>query len=572
MTDEPEANDPADDLMPARMVNEHVYCPRLFWLEHVAGVFEHNEHTEEGAAAHRRVDKPGGRMAAPRGDAAEPSDPPPWHTRSLWLSSRDLGVTGKLDLVDVSEDGTVMPVDTKKGRGPADGGLWPADEVQLVLQGLLLREAGYACAQVACYYAAERRRVSVDLDETRVTAARAAVAEARTTLLLAAPPAPLLDSPRCPGCSLNAVCQPDELNALTRGELHDDEHPVRRVIPEASDSAPVTVVLPGARVGLRGESLLVEPPSRSAGEERARTVGLAQVAQLNVVGSVQVSTSAMRACMELGIPVHFLSSGGFFYGYATGHDSRAVHVRRAQFRAEGTEQALRIARVLIADKIANGRTLLRRNGPDDGGKDDAALLRLQALVDEALAAESAGTLLAREGEAAKRHWAAFSELLSVTDGFFRMNGRTRRPPRDATNAMVSFLAALLAKDCTVAVRSAGLDPYLGVFHTAHHGRPSMALDLMEPFRPLVVDSVVLGAVRRGEVTPDGFVNTGPSVAMKTETRRALVGVYERRMAEHVTHPLFGYRITYRQVLSVQARLLARTLTGEITEMPSFRTR
>jgi CRISPR-associated protein Cas1 len=131
---------------------------------------------------------------------------------------------------------------------------------------------------------------------------------------------------------------------------------------------------------------------------------------------------------------------------------------------------------------------------------------------------------------------------------------------------------LLTKDCVLAVRTAGLDAYLGVFHTTHHGRPSMALDLMEPFRPLIADSVVLGVIRRREVSSDGFKNTGQAVAMEQPARRALIAAYERRMAEEITHPLFGYRISYRQVLSVQARLLARTLTGEIDAMPSFRTR
>lgn len=125
---------------------------------------------------------------------------------------------------------------------------------------------------------------------------------------------------------------------------------------------------------------------------------------------------------------------------------------------------------------------------------------------------------------------------------------------------------------TVAVRAAGLDPYLGVYHTPHHGRPSMALDLMEPFRPLVVDSTVLGIIRRGEVNPRGFVNIGQAVAMKAHTRKAVIAAYERRMQELVTHPVFRYRISYRQVLSVQARLLARALVGEIPEMASFRTR
>jgi CRISPR-associated endonuclease Cas1 len=131
---------------------------------------------------------------------------------------------------------------------------------------------------------------------------------------------------------------------------------------------------------------------------------------------------------------------------------------------------------------------------------------------------------------------------------------------------------MLTRDCTTAVAVAGLDPFLGVYHTPHHGRPSMALDLMEPFRPLLVDSTVLGVVRRGEVKPSGFVQLGDAVSMDKDTKRALAVAWERRLAERIKHPLFGYQVTYRQVLTIHARLLARVLTGELKAMPSFRTR
>jgi CRISPR-associated endonuclease Cas1 len=272
------------------------------------------------------------------------------------------------------------------------------------------------------------------------------------------------------------------------------------------------------------------------------------------------------------VPVSFLTSSGFFTGAFVGGHNNRVDVRIAQHRAAGTDVALAVARVLIADKIAGGRTLLRRNRDDEDDVDDATLLRLQRLVEAAGAAPDPARLLAIEGEAAKKQWAAFSTLLSKTDAAFAMDGRSRRPPRDPTNAMLSFLSGMLTRDCLVATSLAGLDPYLGVFHTTHHGRPSLALDLMEPFRPLLVDSVVLGVIRRGEVVPNGFVRTGAGVAMDKPTRRALSVAYERRLAEHITHPRFGYRISYRQTLAVQARLLARALSGEIPALPSFRTR
>jgi CRISPR-associated protein Cas1 len=215
--------------------------------------------------------------------------------------------------------------------------------------------------------------------------------------------------------------------------------------------------------------------------------------------------------------------------------------------------------------------MLRRNADEIEGS-DLEIAILKRLISQAEEAESADILLGIEGESARRYWSIFSSLLARDHEIFRMEGRNRRPPRDPSNAMLSFGYALLVKDCTTALHSAGLDPFLGMYHTAHHGRPALALDLMEPFRPLVVDSIVLQMIRRGEVQSDDFIFTGQAVAMKPHARKALLRAYERRMDELIAHPVFGYRISYRQTLSVQARLLARVLLGEIPQLPSFRTR
>lgn len=547
--------------LPVRMVNEAVYCPRLFWLEHVAGLFAENHHVVEGQSAHRRVEKGGGKLPAP----AEGDEP--WAARSLSLSSSRLGISAKLDVAEADAAGAVMPVDTKKGAPPAEG-LWPSDEVQLVLQGLLLREHGYTVHRVAAFYAAARRRVVVDLSPEREQRALDAVRMARELAEAAAPPPPLVDSPKCPGCSLNAICQPDEVTALQRGETHDEEHPLRRVVPPQEDDKPLVVLSSTARIGCRKDQLVVA--ERDDDGEKVHEVGLGRVASIAIYGQAAVSTAALHACFRHGVGVSFFTTGGYYLGRVSAGDGGAAAVRRAQIRSEATSTALKIARVLVADKIANTRTLLRRNRLDDDG--GAGLARLQRLGEEALAANDAPALLALEGEAAKKSWALFSVLVARDEPFFEMKGRSRRPPRDPTNAMLSFLSGMLVRDCTQAVLNAGMDPLFGVYHTVHHGRPSMALDLMEPFRPLLIESTVLGLVRRGEVTPKGFVDTGPAVVLQPSTRRALVEAYERRASELVTHPTFGYRVSYRQVLTVQARLLGRVLTAELAEMPSFRTR
>ena len=567
------AGDEDGGLLPVRSVNAHRFCPRLFWFEEVEGVFVDNEHTIEGQHVHRRVDRPGGSLAAPEGPEG-----PPWHARSLWLSDAALGVSGKLDLVE--EDATssgVFPVDTKKGRS-MDGALWPADEVQLTLQALLLRSAGYRVDSIAAWYAEERRRVRVELTDELVAAAVAEVSAANATRAGAHAPAPLDGSSKCLGCSLNVVCLPDETRRLSLVDALEaevaDQAAVRRVVPPRADRMPVYVQSTGATLRKSGAELLVVPRGEDEPEHR---VGLDRVAQVNVYGMVNVTTPLLQECLDRSIPLCFFSSGGWYRGRTASSGNRQVAVRLAQYRAMEGLAGLEVARALVADKIANGRTLLRRNmargdEADGPGGDDGVLKELRRHARQAVEAESTASLLGYEGAAARLYWGAYSELLARDDEAFRMSGRNRRPPRDRANALLSFGYGMLAKDAELAVSGVGLDAWLGVYHTAHHGRPSMALDLMEPFRPLVVDSVVLQMVRRREVTADDFIVAGQQVSMKPHARKAVIRAFERRMDELVTHPVFGYAITYRQVLWVQARLLARYLMGELETVPTFRTR
>ncbi len=563
MTDPRAPGEGDEDLLPARMINEVVYCPRLFWLEHVAADFAENAHTALGRFVHRRVDRPGGAIAPPPGGGDEP-----WHARSLWLSSHDLGVTAKVDLVE-EDAGGVVPVDTKKGRAPEGGGLWPSDEVQLVLQALLLREAGYKCEAVAAYYAQERRRVRVAITDEMEARASAAIEEARAWRASATPPPPLVGSPKCLGCSLNAICQPDEVHALESGSEHTESTPLRRVVPDSDDAQHLVLSSPRSRLGLRQETLVVTVVAEDE-TEAVQRVPLHKLRAVSIYGWGQVSSAVMHACLDAGVEIFLLSTGGWLKGRLAPLDSAQVHVRRAQHQPASADAPLAIARTLVADKIANVRTLLRRHVGDEAHRPE--LSRMRQLSSEAESAPSVEALLALEGEAAKRAWQLFSGLLASLDPAFAMAGRNRRPPRDPTNALLGFVYGMLVRDCVHAVAAARMDPCIGVFHTAHHGRPSMALDLMEPFRPLIADSVVLSVVSRAEVKPDGFVRTGQAVAMDDATRRAVIQAYERRLAELITHPRFGYRISYRQVLGVQARLIARVLTGELAQYPGFRTR
>lgn len=221
------------------------------------------------------------------------------------------------------------------------------------------------------------------------------------------------------------------------------------------------------------------------------------------------------------------------------------------------------------------------------------------LAGEAERATSLAQLLGLEGLAARVYFENFAGMIKVgkrpqagqqlelfddpataarsdDDGSWALSfdflRRNRHPPRDPINALLSLGYSLLAKDLTIAAASVGLDPYLGFYHQPRFGRASLALDLMEPFRPLIVDSAILTAVNQRMVTPQHFIAAGDSVALTAEGRKGFFGAYEQRMDQLVTHPLFGYRVSYRRILEIQTRLLARVLMGEILEYPVFVTR
>lgn len=189
------------------------------------------------------------------------------------------------------------------------------------------------------------------------------------------------------------------------------------------------------------------------------------------------------------------------------------------------------------------------------------------------------SLLGIEGNAARLYFGAFSGLLkSHSDEdfpptfHFDFTGRNRRPPRDAINALLSLGYSLLVEDLTIACYAAGFDPMLGFYHQPRFGRPALALDLMEPFRPLIVDSAVTTAINTKMITHRDFVSVGDSVALTNDGRKGLYRAYELRMDTLVTHPIFGYRVSYRRLLELQVRLLAKLLDGDISQYPVFVTR
>lgn len=562
------------ELVPARMLNELAYCPRLFHLEWVEARFADSADTVEGRWHHRVVDRGGGSaplVAAPSvspggddgADVGGAGDQPSV-VRSLLLSSTSLGIVAKADLVEGAPDGTVVPVDYKRGRpAPVPERAWEPERMQLCAIGLLLREAGYRCGRGVLWFAGSRERVDVEFDDALVERTLALVDEARRVASLGVAPAPLVDSPKCPRCSLVGLCLPDEVNVLNARS----QQPPRRLVPSDSDARPVYVTEPGARVGKEQGRLTVTVDRREIAGVR-----LIDVSQLCVYGNVQVSTQVLRELMAREIPVSYFSSGGWFSGIAHGLPGRNVDVRRMQV-VVAAQGSLTIARRVVEGKVRNSRTLLRRNGRQ---RSERTLASLADLAAKASTAASVPSLLGIEGAAARLYFGSFptmlKEELRLPGGPFEVSGRSRRPPRDAINCLLSYGYGRLVKDLTAVTFAVGLDPYLGFYHRPRFGRPALALDLAEELRPLIVESMVLTLVNNGEIDEGGFVARGGGIGLTPDGRRAVLRAYERRVSAEVTHPRFGYRISYRRVMEVQARLLAGVLVGDVPDYPAFVTR
>lgn len=594
------------DYLPARMVNEFVYCPRLFFYEWVDGVFRESVDTIEGKFQHKRVDAKTSQLPKPEEISEERIE-----SRSVTLSSETRRVIAKIDLLEGS-GGIVAPVDYKHGHPrETDGDLeaWPSDRVQLAVQGLVLRENGYRCEEGVAYYARTKQRVRVTFEEALMRETEGLIAQAWALARTGEIPPPLADSPKCPGCSLVGICLPDETNALREMDglppisgqeepavqlalfpgcksrsVSAAAHPViagsndargslRQLVTPRDDLRPLYLNAQGLRVGKSGDVLQVREK-----DELKQEVRIGEICQVNLMGNVQVSTQAIQSLCEAGKPLCYFSQGGWFYGITTGLNSKNIFLRRAQFQlAEEGWFQLALARRLVAGKIRNQRTMLQRNHLEPNPQ---SLLGLKQMMEQAERSISLEQLLGIEGNAARIYFGDFAGMIKVEHdesgdpAQFRFDfaGRNRRPPRDAVNAMLSLGYSLLTKDFTIACYAVGFDPYMGFYHQPRFGRPALALDLMEPFRSLIVDSAVLAAINTRMVTPKDFVQAGPGVALTPAGRKGFFRAYELKMDTLVTHPTFEYRVSYRRLLEIQARLLARVLEGEIGEYPVFTTR
>ncbi len=559
------------ELIPARMLNEFAYCPRLCYIEWVQGEFVDSVDTVDGRYQHRRVDSRTGKLPE---DEFEPI-----HARSVHMTGPVVGITCRIDLLE-GIGNNVTPVDYKRGEAPdIPEGAYEPDRVQLCAQGLVLRENGFTCDEGVAYFVRSKKKVPVRFDESLIQMTKELLSCLRAMAESGEMPPPLDYSPKCFRCSLAGICLPDEVNLLREMEAEKQEEEeelgadrqagtkekVRRLLPARDDQIPVYVVGQGNTVRKKGERL--EIWSREGKVSEAKIM---ETSQLSLYGGVEITTPAMVELMQRGVPVIHYSYGGWFQGICLGMTHKNVELRMRQFQyATSPSKALTIARGMISGKIKNCRTLLRRN---DTGAPRESLALMAKLAKDAENASTSESLLGIEGAAAEMYFSRFNHLLKDGAEGFSFENRNKRPPKDPVNAVLSYLYGILVKDLFITLLAVGFDPYLGLYHRPRYGRPALALDMMEEFRPLVADSTALTLFNNGELSKKDFIRAGFGISLTPEGKKKVIVGYERRMETDITHPIFGYSVSYRRLLEVQARLLARVISGELREYPAFCTR
>lgn len=323
-----------------------------------------------------------------------------------------------------------------------------------------------------------------------------------------------------------------------------------------------------------GANIVVEVDGAERGRAPIHMIG-----GLICFGRAGASPAVLAACAEAGVAVSLLTPNGRFIARVEGPRSGNVLLRRAQYRwADDPQRAAEIVRGIVAAKAANQRTVIRRGLRDHGATMpeaaraalEAADTRLTDIARRTLRMPDIAGLRGVEGEAAQVYFGVFDHLIRADDRSFAFTGRSRRPPLDRINALLSFLYAMLGHDCRSALESVGLDPQVGYLHADRPGRASLALDLMEEMRPVLADRLALSLINRRQlVSKDFIVEAGGAVLMADAARKEVLIAYQERKKAELLHPFLGEKVTLGLVSHIQAQLLARHLRGDIDGYPAF---
>ncbi|NJP12631.1 MAG: type I-MYXAN CRISPR-associated endonuclease Cas1 [Leptolyngbyaceae cyanobacterium RU_5_1] len=519
------------------------YCPRLFYLEEVEELYTQDAAVFAGRRLHTELEREEGEE---------------WE--ELVMESAELGLRGKVDALR-TRNGQVIPYEHKRGRCYRDRDhkpqAWESDRLQILAYACLIEAVrGITILEGRIRYHADNVVVKVAVTDVGRQQVRDAVQQAQQLRQAIERPPITTNERLCVRCALAPVCLPEETRLA-----QDAEHHPTRLFPEDDDRDVIHVLEAGTCIGKSGEQIKITKRDKTANTVPARQVG-----QLVLHSFAQISTQALHFCADREIGVHFVSGGGRYVG---SFDSRQGSVQRRiqQYRAlSDPAMCLQLARQLVFCRGQSQRKFLMRGqrGAEESTRLDGAIAQMQRVLKQVPDADSIAALLGLEGNLAAIYFGALPGLLSASAPTeFQFSSRSRRPPKDRFNALISFGYALLLKDVMNAILTVGLEPALGFYHQPRSQAAPLALDLMEIFRVPIVDLAVMGSINRGQWdVEEDFEVKGDRVWLSESGRRTFISLYERRKEESWKHPVLGYSLTYRRLFELEVRLLEKEWTGE----------
>ncbi|MBF0227557.1 MAG: CRISPR-associated endonuclease Cas1 [Desulfobacterales bacterium] len=545
------------ELIPVSALNTYVYCSRRFYLEHNRGMFEDNPHTIEGRTAHRVVDD-----RSKEGKEINKNDV--IHRRSVYFSSENFGIIGKLDLLEEKEN-EIYPVEYKKGKAPNKNyAPWLNDQIQLCAQALLMQENGLKLPDKAyLYYVGSKKRVEIQITENLILETHRVIAACRLIAKSDVLPPLAENRNKCFGCSLNAICLPEEEETLKGKKIN-----AKVIIPMSLDGDILYVDHIGAYVSLSDGNIKITKPE----SDDIVTASLEKVREIIICGPVQATTQVIHECLKKNIPIHYMNFHGKQLGVSTPFFNYHGILREAQWKAHFDDKiCLDLAKITVSSKMANMKTLMMRYTRDERTEDDVDFFdKIKNLNKKIDPVKDMDSLRGYEGMAARIYFECFERYIKLDKrAFFYFKERNRRPPKDPVNALLSFGYSMLVKDCIGAAIRVGFDPFCGYYHSMKYGRPSLSLDVMEFFRQPIVDSVVLSSINNGIFKDKDFHQYQGVCYLNEKGRKKFLIQYEMRKKDLVTHPKFHYRMSYERTIELQYRLLGKFLLNDIDEYQGF---
>lgn len=526
-----------------------LYCERLFYLEEVEEIRVASAAVYAGRELHESL------AAADEGGAWEAVD----------LASAALGIFGKVDCLK-RRDGGLVAYEHKRGRcrreDDGTAGAWESDRIQAIAYAMLLEESTEAPAMEArVRYHADGVTVRVPVDEAARADVRRAIERARLLRRSLERPPVAENEKLCRRCSLAPVCLPEEVR-----QDREPGYDAVRLFPPDDQRTSLHVVSDGAIVGRSGDRLVVRPREGEGVETKHASH---EVAAVLLHGSNQITTQAIRLCVDRDVAVHWVSTGGRHLASLTTSPGQVQRrVRQYQALAD-PEVRLRLTRQLVRAKIeGQHRYLLRATRGAENAHDRNAiradLVEISGALAGAAAARDIDSLRGHEGDAAVHYFAALRQtLVADVPETLRYAGRSRRPPLDRFSAILNFGYALLQTAVMRALLAVGLEPVLGFYHTPRSAAHPLVLDLMELFRCPLWDLVVAGSLNRGQWHPAAdFTVTRAKVWLSDAGRRKAIGLFEERLREQWKHPVVNYSLSYARTIELEARLLEKEWTGE----------